>query len=331
MTTENMLRGRPAIITAVNNDSMMMLSQALHQPIYETYAVRNLSMTLSYIEPDGSIFTENSTRFDKDLRIYPRYYYWQYLTLGHKYERADFLQTGACHYGASCAGSSAGAGYSDSVYESTGIDSGCRRAEREKISLPSRFFQETGAVRDNTSDRSITILAHHPAFLHMQYRNIRIAVELLGSFFEHRGFVGDDISQTGNDEYTLCQSMIGWYYLPFETRPQTSDWWAMDNCKRPMRTGPTLKLQTKIALSGERLALSIRANGVEDAPVPASISRFRCANALFKRERRGTFGRAGEKFSLGRRFMSWVRRSLPQIQRIMMDFPLTATHRLKSR
>ena len=33
-------------------------------------------------------------------------------------------------------------------------------------------------------------------------------------------------------EYHLSQTMRGWYYLPFAQKPETNDWWKMDNDAR---------------------------------------------------------------------------------------------------
>lgn len=249
----------------VNNDSMLMLSWALSRAQFETYAVRNLTMMLSYIEPDGSVFTANSTRFDKDLLVFPRYYYWQYLSLGHKLRREDFLQAARAIMERIV---------QDDLRAPDILIFFMNQPElipvadtpRGAMSNPSRFFRDSGVVRDNTADRSVTILAHHPAFLHVQYGEIKLAVELQGGFFEHRGFLGDEITQTGESEYALCQSMRGWYYLPFASKPETADWWAMDNGKRPVRFGPTLNMEAKAAISSDVVTLSICAHGVEDAP-----------------------------------------------------------------
>ena len=41
---------------------MILIASELKDDTYEQYAVRNLTMMLTYLEPDGSIFTANSTR-----------------------------------------------------------------------------------------------------------------------------------------------------------------------------------------------------------------------------------------------------------------------------
>ncbi len=75
----------------INNDAMILIASELKDDTYEQYAVRNLTMMLTYLEPDGSIFTANSTRYDKDYLVYPKDYYLQYLYLGMKYKNEKFL------------------------------------------------------------------------------------------------------------------------------------------------------------------------------------------------------------------------------------------------
>lgn len=76
---------------SVNNDAMLMLSDAFGDAQYEQHTIRNLHMMLTYWEPDGSIFTANSTRFDKDRLVYPLSYYMEYLAMGMKYDIPEFL------------------------------------------------------------------------------------------------------------------------------------------------------------------------------------------------------------------------------------------------
>ena len=75
----------------VNNEAMLLLADALGDDSYEQHVIRNLYMMLTYWEPDDSIFTANSTRFDKDRLVYPDGYYFFYLYLGEKYQIPEFL------------------------------------------------------------------------------------------------------------------------------------------------------------------------------------------------------------------------------------------------
>ena len=75
----------------INNDAMIMLAVATGDKTYYEPVLRNLEMMLTYIDPDDSIFTSNSTRWDRGRKIYPREYYLEYLYMGHTCARPDLL------------------------------------------------------------------------------------------------------------------------------------------------------------------------------------------------------------------------------------------------
>ena len=75
----------------VNNQAMLFLADALGDDSYEQHVIRNLRMMMTYWEPDDSIFTANSTRFDKDRLVYPDGYYFFYLYIGAKYQIPEFI------------------------------------------------------------------------------------------------------------------------------------------------------------------------------------------------------------------------------------------------
>ena len=62
----------------VNNNAMIMLAMATADDSWYEPVKRNLTMMLHYIEPDGSIFTNNSTTQDRGTRIFPTGYYLEY-------------------------------------------------------------------------------------------------------------------------------------------------------------------------------------------------------------------------------------------------------------
>ncbi len=75
----------------INNDAMITMGRCTGDDTFFEYAVRNLRMMLTYIEPDGTIFTANSTRQDNGKRVFPKYYYWEYLTMGVERDIPEFL------------------------------------------------------------------------------------------------------------------------------------------------------------------------------------------------------------------------------------------------
>ena len=56
---------------AVVNNAMMAMYEESGDPDYLGYVARNLHMMLTYIDPDGTIFTQNSTRQDQGKADYP--------------------------------------------------------------------------------------------------------------------------------------------------------------------------------------------------------------------------------------------------------------------
>ena len=76
----------------VNNDAMITLAEATGDASYEEHVVRNLKMMLHYWEPDDSVFTANSTRFDKDRLMYPTDYYTEYMLMAVRHGVPEFYE-----------------------------------------------------------------------------------------------------------------------------------------------------------------------------------------------------------------------------------------------
>ncbi len=267
----------------INNDAMITLSEALGDESYEQHAIRNLRMMLTYLEPDGSIFTANSTRFDKDLMIFPKDYYMEYLYLGKKYKLEEFL--GMCNT-------------IFDIIEHQQISSPdfliwfmlypeYRRLEWEKRYVPEDFvrhYEQSGIVRGRQGGFTYTVMRDKSDFLYVHNGTSRLIVKLAGSFCEHRAFKAETLCLQQEDSIAknecvaelvekraarsvcLHQTMHGWYYLPFEEKPDTSDWWSMDNAKRPKKSGPDMQIDVTVTEVKDGLKVRLRTSGVKGAP-----------------------------------------------------------------
>ena len=64
--------------------------------------------------------------------------------------------------------------------------------------------------------------------------------------------------------------MHGWYYLPFDEKPETSDWWKMDNASRNKLHGPDINfdvvVEEKRDADGIGVDIRIKTDGVKPAP-----------------------------------------------------------------
>ncbi len=249
----------------VNNDAMLLLSEALGDPAYEQHVIRNLHMMLTYWEPDDSVFTANSTRFDKDRLVYPQSYYIEYLSLGVRYRIPEFLAMANCIM---------------DIVERRHVEAPdvlmdlmnqpeLVACEAEECGMPQSyhaFYQDSGIARVRKGRFTYTVMRDKSNFLYVHNGSIKLAVKLGGSFCEHRAFKAQTMTQDETGAFHLHQTMRGWYYLPFPEKPATSDWWQMDNASRPKKLGPDMDIDIIIRENGDALELDVRTSGVDGAP-----------------------------------------------------------------
>lgn len=256
----------------INNDAMILLSAATKDDSYEAYAVRNLRMMLTYIEPDGSIFTANSTRFDKDHLIYPKDYYMEYLAMGMKYQIPEFLQM---------------ANYIFELVKERNITSPdfliwfmlypeYRSFETKEGAWECpefhAFYRGSGIARCRSKYFSYTVMNGKTNFFYLHNKTMKLEVKLSGSFCEHRGFQPDDMEKLPDGSLHLHQTMHGWYYLPFDEKPETSDWWKMDQTRRKKKLGPDFDLDVWVSETEDGVNLRMKTSGVEGAPFRVELA-----------------------------------------------------------
>ncbi|MCD7859861.1 MAG: hypothetical protein LUH51_06800 [Firmicutes bacterium] len=248
----------------VNNQAMLLLCAALDDPSYEQNVIRNLRMMLTYYEPDDSIFTANSTRFDKDRLVYPDGYYWSYLYLGAKYGIPEFV---------------AMANYIFRVTREKNLLSPnfliqymlhpeLKDFESDECGLPTAyhaFYPDSGIARVRRGSYTYTVMRDKSNFLYVHNGAIKLAMKLGGSFCEHRAFKAETMEEA-DGAFHLHQTMRGWYYLPFEEKPATSDWWKMDNAARKKKLGPNMEIDIYIRETEEGIDVRIVTAGVSGAP-----------------------------------------------------------------
>jgi hypothetical protein len=248
----------------INNDAMITLGAVTGNEIYYDCAVRNLKLMLTYLEPDGSIFTANSTRQDNGKKIYPRDYYMQYLEMGYGKNITEFLDT---------------ANFIFDLIEENGLLSPDAliqfmnhpefiNVEHEGVyGIPeyTRYYKDSGILRVNKKEYGYTLLKGKSGFLHFSTKTLHLQLKVCGSFFRHKSFEPEILQRTDRG-WQLNQSMTGWYYLPLEEKQDTSDWWKMDHGKREMLTGPDLEVKAELIEVDNGIDLHIKAWGTKDAP-----------------------------------------------------------------
>ena len=249
----------------VNNYAMLLLASALGDEDYEQHVIRNLRMMLTYWEPDDSIFTANSTRFDKDHVYYPEQYYWFYLYIGEKYNIPEFI---------------AMANHTFEIVKEKNLLSPNYLIrymlhphlidfESELCGTPLHYhayYADSGIARVRKGNFSYTVMKDKSNFLWIHNGHMKLAVKIGGSFCEHRAFKAQTMTMDETGAFHLHQTMRGWYYLPFPEKPATSDWWLMDNASRPKKMGPDMDIDVTVRESEAGIDVDIRTSGVDGAP-----------------------------------------------------------------
>ena len=270
----------------VTNNALIMLGYATGNEEYFGHVIRNLRMMLTYIEPDGSIFTNNSTRQDRGKKNYPTDYYFEYLYIGKKYGIPEFLDA-ANYIFALC--DRLAIMHQDCAAEymlmPEFID-----LEHEGCCVPAeyrRFYTDSNIVRAKSGRFSYSIINACSSFLYFRSGSLTCGFKLGASFFEHRSFIPEkmealcpdgapaDRAYIESDEpivFRLYQKMHGWYHLPFAEKPETSDWHKMDHSKREKIDGTDMIFDMKITPVTGGIDLNIKVSGTENAPFRLEIS-----------------------------------------------------------
>jgi hypothetical protein len=249
----------------VNNDAMIRLSEALGDDSYDRYAVSNLRMMLTYWEPDWSVFTANSTRFDKDRICYPEEYYLEYLKMGIKYGINEFLDMANTCF---------------DIVEKKNLQAPefliwfmlrpeFRTFEHEGLyEVPdfNRFYKDSGIARVRNGLFSYTVMKGKSNFFYLHNGTMKLEMKVCGSFCEHRAFKAENMEKLPEGGYHLSQVMHGWYYLPFAEKQDTSDWWKMDNSKRQKKLGPDMHIDVWVKDAENGVDVRVKTSGVDGAP-----------------------------------------------------------------
>lgn len=251
----------------INNDAMILIAKECKDDSYEQYAIRNLHMMLTYLSMDGSIFTANSTRYDKDHLVYPKDYYLQYLYLGLKYNISEFLAMASEIFDVILEKQITAPDILMQFLNYPQYRYATWKSERLSHNF-SCIYQDSGVARVRRETYEYTAMAKKPSFFYFSTGKIRLELRLCGSFYEHRSFCAEEIKRESDKTLVLSQTMKGWYYLPFNEPPKTSNWWKMDLFSRPKLTGSEYDMRIEVAITEieQGVKLVIRMSGISGAP-----------------------------------------------------------------
>ncbi|MGL5435556.1 MAG: hypothetical protein ACRDBO_09205 [Lachnospiraceae bacterium] len=250
---------------AVVNNAMMAMYEETADDRFLGYVRRNLAMMLTYIDPDDTIFTQNSTRQDNGKQEFADKYFYQYLFMCSREHSPSF--DGAAHQ-IICNNMERGDIAPDCLHivmlhremmEHSFEHYGFLKEYR-------KFYRNSGVLRVKKDKYTYTVLKDKSAFLYLKSGSTMINIKIGESYCDIRNFIPGNI-RVEEGRCTLEAAANGWFYLPFEEPQSDPDWWKMDHSKREKLINSTLKITVTIDELDDGLELGIKAEGLDGLPL----------------------------------------------------------------
>ncbi len=254
----------------VVNNALINLFEMTKDSSYLAYPERNLHMMELYFEPDGTIFTQNSTRQDRGKKVWPDLYFHQYLYMAAKanlsVERREEFLKAAHQIIRSCI--ARGDDAPDCLYLLMLHEemAQCTFTGSGFVSEYQKLFKDSGVLRVAKKKYAYTALKGKSAFLYVNADGYEVCFKLGESFCEVRNFIPQQLIETA-DGCELTSTANVWYYEPWDEKPATSDWWQMDQKKRTLKIPCTLTTTVTVHEHEDGLEISLRTEGLEKLPL----------------------------------------------------------------
>jgi hypothetical protein len=262
------------IYNAVNDNALIILSEEMNREDLLEHVKHNLDMMFTYIEPDWTLFTFNSTRQDKgegnNIQVfYPTAYYHLYLYMSYKLKNkqyaymADYIFKSSIKWSKSV----------PNVLYLYMLKDELKEFECEMLPIPENYhvyYEKSGIVRVRKGDASYTILKNSSNFLFLQKGSLNCRMKMCASFFAKAQFKAQEILKTQNG-YRLSFKTQGYYRMPFEEAPPTPDWHKMDHGKRQLVNILDLVFNVFIEEYENGLEVRFIAEGCDRVPVKVEL------------------------------------------------------------
>lgn len=259
------------IYNATNDNALIILSREMKRDDLLEHVKRNLNMMFTYMEPDGTVFTENSTRQDKSAgsaQFYPTSYYPLYLYMAYRFNDGRF------------------ASMADTILKQSillnrvpnllyffMLHTGLKEFSIGFLPIPSvyeKFYESSGIVRIRRENTSYTLLKGNSRFLVFRRGSLSCCMKLCASFFAVAQFKADKLEKTDNG-YRLSFKTQGSYRMPLDEAPESPDWASMNHSSRKVVNIIRLNFTADISETEEGLTIHIESEGCDRVPVKVEM------------------------------------------------------------
>lgn len=264
----------PGMYNEVNDNALFELARELKRDDLYAHLKANMDLFFNYIEPDGTIFTQNSARKDKGendpgMAFYPTRYFYIYLQGAYfmkdkKYAAfAHQVMEQTIKYGRAVPDVLWLYMVYDELQEYE-PEIGELKHEYEMYNPVSSIYRK---VED---DFSISIIGNNANFLFMQKGDLKCYARLCASFFMLAQFKPNKVVKDG-DELVLKFSAEDKYWKAFEVKPSTSVWKEMDHSARKTCNPQKLTITVRIKVTGKTIDMNIKTEGTDRVPFKAEF------------------------------------------------------------
>ena len=252
----------------INVNAMMTMAEELNMPELYEYAKRNMELTFSYFEGDGTIFTRNSRRLDNAQdRVFPGHiWYYLYLWAGELFGEKKYLKFADDMFNASVMNGLGCPGqlwlYLDRPQLKT------LEPDLTGAVIPDSyhsFYPNSRILRVRKGDFSYTLLSRNPDFMHIKFGRQTMTLRMCSSFFAVAQFEPETIVKTETG-YRMTFRAHGEYKGLFAEPPASPDWDKMDHSKRPVIHSCDLDYTLDITDREDGVSLHIRVDNTPKVP-----------------------------------------------------------------
>jgi len=252
------------IYNVVNNRSLRILAEELGMPELLAHVRRNLDMVMKYLEPDGSLYTDNSRRQDMGKASYPASYYENYLLMAH--ETGEPVHAGMAETCLRLA--EEGKVTSDSLDRTLCLyllRPGLRERDLPAAAPASSYGlwnPRSGVARFREGGVSLSLLRDAGGFLKLQAGGLRLTARAAATFYGDLGrFHPQEMERDG--EWTVLRYRVRWgYQRPFREPPASSEWEKMPHEKRERAHMQDHVLEARARFTGDGVELRLSSDGV---------------------------------------------------------------------
>ena len=257
-----------------------VLSMMLDDPSFLEYPRRNLNLMMNFTEPDMTVNTLNSTRWDQGGQYNIAAYYTFYLLLALTDKNPEFAYTADKimeHFQSNRGVWS----YENEILNFFMLHPEMEKLQDELIPVApdpdkTRFLPKSNIARIYRPKLNMTmtvIATRSPVLFQMNYGSEMVQVRFAGSFFgdPHSQFRARTIEQTEDGFRLICDESAG-YRSQLDEKPETSEWRRMDHSKRKIINVQNFRTEITVHLLDDGATFDVATFGCEGIPTKFEIA-----------------------------------------------------------